>query len=229
MHGGSILEVRLAYGRVAEGTAHYDERYFEWQRPIGEFAGWADLTKFQPHVRPSDTVIDFGCGGGYLLDRLTAANKLGIEPNPSARADAAGKGIAVVGSSEEVPDDFADVVISNHALEHTVDPLGELRRLRAKLKEGGLAIFVVPCEGVSRRWQPDDVNRHLFSWSPMCLGNLFDEAGFAVESAEPLVYRWTPVSNWMVRLGGRRLFDLTCRIYGFFARSLSQVKVVARR
>jgi SAM-dependent methyltransferase len=213
---------------VAEGVAYYDQRYFDWQRSLGEFGGWADLSKFQQHIRPTDAVVDFGCGGGYLLKRLRAGDRLGVEPNPAARAEAEAQGVATVESAADVPDGFADVVISNHALEHTLDPLGEVRTLRHKLKPGGLAVFVVPCEGVSRRWKPGDVNQHLFSWSPMCIGNLFAEAGFEVEYAEPLLHRWSRISRPAVRIGGRPLFDLTSRIHGYLRRSLSQAKVVAR-
>jgi SAM-dependent methyltransferase len=214
---------------VLEASDHYDDQYFVWQRSIGEFAGWADLPKFQPHLRETDAVVDFGCGGGYLLSRLRAADKIGVEPNPSARQVAQSHGFPVVASPDELADGLADVIISNHALEHVREPLRELERLRMKLKQGGLAVFVVPCEGARQRWRPDDVNHHLYSWCPMSIGNLFTEAGFTVQSSDPLIYRWTPISNRIAQYGGRRAFDLSCRIYGHLKRSLSQAKVVARR
>ena len=220
---------RAAPRSVLEASAHYDDQYFAWQRAIGEFAGWADLPKFEPHVRETDTVVDFGCGGGYLLSRLQAAEKIGVEPNASARQAALEHGFAVVSSPSELPDGLADVIISNHALEHVREPLRELERLREKLKPNGLAVFVVPCEGVRQRWWPHDVNHHLYSWCPMSIGNLFTEAGFTVQSSEPYIYRWTPISDRIARYGGRRIFDLSCRLYGHLKPSLSQAKVVARR
>jgi len=27
-------------------SSHYDDQYFDWQAPIGEFGGWANQTKF---------------------------------------------------------------------------------------------------------------------------------------------------------------------------------------
>ena len=44
-------------------TQHYDAAYFDWQRPIGEFGEWLNLTKFSPYISESDDVLDFGCGG----------------------------------------------------------------------------------------------------------------------------------------------------------------------
>jgi len=51
----------------------------------------------------------------------------------------------------------ADVIISNHALEHTLHPLQELEALLPKLKPGGKVVFVVPCESIARKHKPDDI------------------------------------------------------------------------
>jgi hypothetical protein len=37
--------------------------YFEWQSPIGEFGGRANLGKFAPWIPGGSTVLDVGCGG----------------------------------------------------------------------------------------------------------------------------------------------------------------------
>ena len=31
-------------------SAHYDKNYFDWQAPIGEFAGWANQSKFSSYI-----------------------------------------------------------------------------------------------------------------------------------------------------------------------------------
>ena len=54
---------------------HYDDKYFVWQASIGEFSGWADLPKFKNYISKTDDVLDFGCGGGYLLKRLDVRKK----------------------------------------------------------------------------------------------------------------------------------------------------------
>src|ERR1039458_10189799 len=92
---------------------HYDAEYFGWQRSIGQFSAKANLFKFQPHVKPTDRVVDFGCGGAYLLAALECAERRGIEVNPIARSEAARIGVECFASAEDLPDEWADVVISN--------------------------------------------------------------------------------------------------------------------
>jgi 2-polyprenyl-3-methyl-5-hydroxy-6-metoxy-1,4-benzoquinol methylase len=65
-------------------SAYYDAEYFDWQKNIGAFGGWANAFMFGPSVAKDDTVIDFGCGGGFLLKNLDCKNKIGIEPNAEA-------------------------------------------------------------------------------------------------------------------------------------------------
>ncbi len=213
---------------VLSSTAkHYDKQYFAWQASIGEFGGWANLTKFQRYVRPDHNVLDFGCGGGYLLKNTDCRGKMGIDISAHARDEARNNGIETHENVSGVPDGWADVIISNNALEHTTNPLQELRALHPKLKPGGRIVFVVPCESVSYEYQPGDVNHHLFSWSPMCLGNLFTDAGFVVKESKPYIHKWPRRYRTIARYGGRFWFELCCRIYGHLERSWFQVRVVA--
>jgi hypothetical protein len=64
---------------------HYDADYFSWQKNIGTFGGWANLTKFADYIKHTDNVLEFGAGGGYLLANVVCAAKIGVEINPSAR------------------------------------------------------------------------------------------------------------------------------------------------
>jgi len=186
------------------------------------------LPKFQPLVSPNDTVIDFGCGGGYLLKRLMCAKKVGVEVNPSAAAVARENGVEVYEKIDDVPNDYVDVAISNNALEHTLQPLAELRELRTKIRPGGRIIFVVPCESISYSYTMGDINHHLYSWSPMCIGNLFSEAGFEVIESKPYIHKWPPFYRKIAKYGGRTLFELSCRIYGRLARTWFQVRIIGR-
>ena len=127
-------------------SQHYDANYFDWQNDIGKFGGWANQTKFLDFLKPNSTIIDFGCGGGFLLSAIEAKRKIGIEVNEVAATEAAKHGLEVFSSTLDVPDAIADFIISNNALEHTLRPLDELKALLPKLKPGGLCIFVVPCE-----------------------------------------------------------------------------------
>lgn len=208
---------------------HYDREYFAWQASIGEFGGWANQTKFVDYISSDDKVLDFGCGGGYLLKNINCRKRIGVEPNQAAAEIAAQNGLEVFKSVAEVPDDYVDVIISNNALEHTLHPLKELRSLRDKLKTVGKIIFVVPCESISRSYKANDINHHLYSWSPSCIGNLFAEAGYSVVESKAYIHKWPPKYRTVAKLGGRKLFEFGCRIYGQIARDWFQVRIIAEK
>jgi SAM-dependent methyltransferase len=210
-------------------SKHYDEKYFDWQSSMGEFGGWANQTMFIDFVGANSDILDFGCGGGFLLGGLRCHKKVGFEINPSAAEIARSKGIEVFDSAAKVPDDYVDTIISDNALEHTLLPLEELKMLHKKLRKGGKIIFVVPCESISYRYKPKDINHHLYSWSPMCIGNLFTEAGFTVIESKQYIHKWPPKYRLIAKLGGRNVFEIACRIYGRIERSWFQVRVIAEK
>lgn len=210
-------------------SKHYDPQYFSWQSSIGEFGGWANLTKFIEFIKDSDDVMDFGCGGGYLLKNIKCHRKIGVEINPSAAEVAQHNGIEVYSSTLQVPDDYVNVIISNNALEHSLHPLYEIKTLYSKLRQGGKIIIIVPCESIYYTYKANDINHHLYSWSPMCIGNLFSEAGYTVIESKPYIHKWPPYYRQLARFGGRKIFELACRVYGRIERSWFQVRVVAKK
>lgn len=213
-------------------SQYYDNDYFDWQKNIGAFGGWANSSKFSKSLSKEDVVVDFGCGGGFLLNKLECAIKIGIEPNASASQTIQGNGVRHFQSTAEaiasLGEESVDAIISNHALEHTLNPLQELKDLRRLLKAGGLIHFYVPCDSINYKYNPSDINYHLFSWSPQNLGNLFHEAGFEVLHSKAYIHKWPPFYRYLARLG-RPVFDLFCRIYARFERSWFQVEVIGKK
>ncbi len=211
-------------------SEHYDAQYFEWQKSIGSFGGWANSYKFQGTIKPNDTVIDFGCGGGFLLANLQCGRRIGIEPNDSAGAEATRNGVTrfenPAAALAQLGEHVADVIISNHALEHTLNPLEEITSLKRLLKPGGTIHFFVPCDSVDYLYDPKDVNYHLFSWSPQNLGNLFYEAGYKIVHAKPYKHKWPPFYRHFSHLGWP-MFNLLCKLYGRISRNWVQVEVYA--
>jgi SAM-dependent methyltransferase len=217
--------------------SHYGAEYFKYQFEIGRFGGWANVTKFSKYIRPTMKVADFGCGCGYLLANINCKEKLGVEINPVARAEAERSGIRTVAFTSDIEDGWADVIVSNHALEHCRHPLQELQALLPKLVPGGFAVFVVPCEAIKSRYKRSDPDHELYSWSPMTLANLFAEAGFTVVESKAYIHHWPPrfIPRLLRSVGGRWLFEAGCRIYGALTylnlspALFSQVRVVAKR
>ena len=111
-------------------SSHYDKKYFDWQAPIGEFGGWANQTKFVENISDDSKVLDFGCGSGFLLKDIKCSMKVGVDVNQMAAEIARKSGIEVFGCVAEISDNYVNIIISNNALEHTLQPLEELRLLR---------------------------------------------------------------------------------------------------
>lgn len=172
------------------GAEYYDDCYFEWQKRMGEFGAKIKAKMFEKYICPTDTVVEYGSGGGYLLNQINAKTKIGIEINASARKNAEMLGIYSVSTSEEIDDEYADIIISTSVLEHVESPLIELKKLYRILKGNGKIVFHVPNESCDTEYQRSEVNNHLYTWNCLNLGNLFKAAGFFVYSVEKVQEVW---------------------------------------
>jgi SAM-dependent methyltransferase len=206
----------------------YDDKYFDWQKRMGEFGGIVNQDKFTPFITNNDAVLEFGSGGGYLLKNINCKEKIGIEINPSARGNAEDLGLQVFGDIADVPDNFADVVISNHVLEHVNNPVKTLQDLYSKIKVDGKLIFVVPHEKASQDWKPSDINQHLYTWNPMTLGNLFHRAGYEIVCVERIRHKWPPKFAAIYTICGDKVFNWACIIAAIVTNTV-QIRVVARK
>lgn len=213
---------------IPEADTYYGDQYFAYQATIGKFGGWANRPKFEDFLAQDLAVLDFGCGGGYLLAGFDVRLKAGVEVNLEAAAVARSNGLNVYGSVAEVPVETFDVVISNHALEHVECPLSVLRTLKEALVPGGKMVCVVPSESVTHKYSPHDINQHLYTWSPMALGNLFERAGLHVLESVAYRHAWPPGYRRWAKFG-RPTFDFACRVYGALSTRVSQCRVVAER
>lgn len=219
----------MAEPRVGQ---HYSgtrgEEYLDYQRRFGELGAELNLFKFEGHVSSGDDVVDFGCGIGALLERLPAASRTGVEVSESARREAQARRLHVVASTSELEGGSADVVISNHALEHTLAPLDELRGLGRILRPGGKLVLWLPVDDWRAQRQPkSDPNHHLYTWTPLLLANLLEEAGFTVEECRVVTHAWPPYTARLARLP-RPIFDLIARFWATVRRR-RQVMAVARK
>jgi SAM-dependent methyltransferase len=195
---------------------HYGKRYYTWQKRLGEFGGTIDLWKFEKSISESDVVLDFGCGGGYILENLKCKGKYGIEINPNAIAEAKSKKIIIYKKIGQIPSNLRfDKIISHHALEHTNDPFGVLKDLRKYLKENGTMIMVVPIDDwrIQKQYDKKDINQHLFAWTPLVLCNLFSTAGYKIKEVKIITHAWIPFSDFFYPLLPKFIYFLLCKIW----------------
>jgi SAM-dependent methyltransferase len=212
---------------------HYDSKYYEYQKDAGVFGGFMNQIFFQEYINPNDKVLDFGCRGGFLLKNLDCKKRIGIEINPAAAEVARENGIEIYLSVDDVLDSYVDTIISCHALEHTFYPLKEMQGLYNKLKKGGKAIIVVPCESIRWKFKKNDVDQYLYTWSPMSIGNIIALAGFNIIESKPYYYgwflgHWNSVRSIIVKLFGWKGYHFCCKLRGYLG-PLYQVRVIATK
>jgi SAM-dependent methyltransferase len=204
--------------------------YGSWQLTALSEMGIETSRRFQPWVRPQDVVLDFGCGGGSLLVALSCSERIGMEPNSMPRQEARTKITTVVESLRELDDNRVDVIVSNHALEHSLRPFDDLRELHRICRPGGSIVIITPADNWPReRWtRKGDKNHHLYTWTPLLLGNLMSEAGFRVQSSEILNHAYPKGVRALWRALPTTIFDFTCRVWSALTLQ-RQVRVIARK
>ncbi|MBD5489836.1 MAG: methyltransferase domain-containing protein [Lachnospiraceae bacterium] len=206
-----ISDTQIDFGG---GEEYYDAAYFEYYKKIGEFGGRVAARTFAPYVDENMTIVDFGSGGGYVLANLKAKEKVGIEINDIAREVAQQIGIKSVKYISDLPDEYADVIISNGALEHVENPFGIIKELRNKLKENGYIVFCVPNESCETEYCRSEVNNHLYTWNCLNLGNLFKAAGYFVHLVVRTQSRWPRAYSEIAQEVSQELFDELCSLRG---------------
>lgn len=206
------------------------EEYFRWQRTLGSVGAVIDAKTFQKHINQSDCVLDFGCGGGFTLKNLSCGRRLGVEINPAARLVANENGVECFPDLSEVPSGIADVVISNHAIEHVPSPLAVLTDLKRVLKPNGTLVVKLPIDDwrAQRRFDPNDINCHLYTWTPQLLFNCLKVSGFDKDSIEikVLTNAWFPGFGKAYELLPGFIFDAGCTAFAILKKRRQLIATV---
>ena len=158
-----------------------------------------DLWLYAPFIKKTDRVLDFGCGGGYMLEKIDCNEKYGIDINSQARNEAKKRGIKAYKKLGDLPaGPKFDVIISHHALEHLENPAEVLKSLKKFLKPGGYLIVAVPIDDwrVEKKYDRDDINKHLYTWTPRLLGNLCSQCGYTIKDIGIVERAWVPLSRF---------------------------------
>lgn len=193
------------------------------------------LERYAPR-RPA-ALLDVGCGAGAFLGYARARGWTVAGTDVRVTDEARRHGGRLW--QGQLPDiDFGgarfDAVRLNHVLEHTPDPLRELRRARRLVAAGGVLLVGVPnVAGLSirakswqsrlglkrRRWKHYGALHHFWFFTPATLAALVAAAGFAVAHWEtpaedrPGRSRWTRAlvggALEVARMGG--ILDLYAR------------------
>ena len=159
------------YKRIAE-----NEKYYELLSEYSKF----NLFE-QKKIINYCKVLDFGAGLGYVTAGLGKCKVDYYDPSPIARDFLLDKGFKVYKSIQEINPDSYDIIVSSHALEHSLNPYTDLLLFRSFLNEKGKLILVLPIEKIpGQSTFKNDDNKHFFCWNFQTISNLLIEAGYEV-------------------------------------------------
>jgi len=161
-------------------------------------------------------VLEIGSATGTMLSifKENEWEVLGIEPSQSSKV-ARKRGIKTKSTTFEkakLPNNYYDVVIINHTLEHVNDPLGTLIKVRGVLAKGGIVYIDVPnfaslaSRLAGNNWKYLLPEEHVHQFEPETLVKLVEKAGFNVfwqktwsgifDVANPLEHTWYRLINF---------------------------------
>src|SRR6185437_280111 len=153
---------------------------------------WQILTRsfFSSWIRPTDTVLDLGCGYGEFSNNIVAGKKFAMDLNPSAESFLSSDVELLQQDCSQpwpIPDQTLDVVFTSNFLEHLREKpaleatVGEAFRC---LKSGGTFIALGPNIKflADKYW---DFFDHYIALTELSLAEALTMIGFQVEEKIP--------------------------------------------
>jgi 2-polyprenyl-3-methyl-5-hydroxy-6-metoxy-1,4-benzoquinol methylase len=187
------------------------EGYYRHPRP--------EMMRYVP--KTARRVLELGCAEGAFaaaVKEYTGAEVWGIELNEDAarRAGAVIDHVLVGDAGEriaELPDSYFDAVVCNDVLEHLVDPLAILTRLRPKLNPDGVVVASIPnvrylpalSKIVFRKDFPQDDfgifdRTHLRFFTRKSIVRMFANAGYTVHKIKGINFWCGPLGAIVIPL-----------------------------
>jgi 2-polyprenyl-3-methyl-5-hydroxy-6-metoxy-1,4-benzoquinol methylase len=137
------------------------------------------MQKLLPYVEGSKTILDAGCGSGWLcecfkqaLDASVVSVDIRKTPLKSNKNNPVQMDIRHLGFTETF-----DVVIAKDIIEHLVDPASAMREFASVLKPNGKIYIDCPPPGVPYFW---DDYEHVRPYTKNSLAYLLDDTGFEI-------------------------------------------------
>jgi len=136
-------------------------------------------------------VLEIGCATGVMLEIFKKADweVWGVEPSGSSLL-AEKKGIKVLNTTFDTADlqeDYFDLVIMNHTLEHLKNPLSAVKKANSLLKKGGVIFIDVPNFGslssrlLGKNWPYILPEEHDHHFTYVTVSRLLTKGGFRVK------------------------------------------------
>jgi SAM-dependent methyltransferase len=141
-------------------------------------------------------LLEIGCATGKFLSAVQQKGWeiWGVEFNRHAACAAAKRlgSTVLAGGFEEaqLPERHFDVICLFHVIEHMIDPLATVRKIRGLLRQNGRILLECPDFGsgnarkLGPRWRMVIPKEHLYYFDECSLRRLLEQAGFRVEKVQ---------------------------------------------
>jgi SAM-dependent methyltransferase len=174
-------------------TGHLSDIFFRLLlKPIGRVVvGYPDYliqSSLDLGITRQSAILDVGAGAGATLEALRHfgfRRLTGVDPFLE-RDIVRENGIRLLKQSIDDLEGQFDLILANHSLEHTSEPVQTLKAMHRLLKPGHYAIIRMPV--LSRAWRLFGVNwvqldapRHLFLFTVTTFSRLARDSGFEVK------------------------------------------------
>ena len=219
---GAGDDLQLIYRKRFEETG-LDYRGRVWDVLVRDF--------WQRFVKPTDTVLDLGCGYGEFINRIQAARKFAMDLNPDTARQLGGRVTFLQQDCAQrwmLPNDSLDVVFTSNFFEHlsSKNALDEtVREARRCLRPGGRLIAMGPnaARVGGAYWHFWD---HHLALTEQSLRELMLLHGLEVEQSLPAFLPYTMVNQPHYPLAFLRVYLRLTWAWRFFG---GQFLVVARK
>ena len=134
--------------------------------------------KYFSNIPKETKILEFGCGLGQ--DIYLFPNGVGYDISQYCLDLCKKRGIKVIHDLDEIEDKSFDIVYSAHTLEHVINPHEVILQMKAKLKDNGKLMLILPTERLRKASFELDTNQHLYSWNFRTINNLLIKSGFDI-------------------------------------------------
>ena len=139
--------------------------------------------KLEPYINADASILEYGVGYGWNLRSLPNRIKVGFDLATHLSTEIEKSGISFVSDTSQLQDESFDIVICHHVLEHVSNPSEVLQEIKRLLKTNGKLLLFVPYEKekIYHHYNPNEPNKHIFSWNVQTLGKLVELSELSVK------------------------------------------------
>jgi len=183
------------------------------------------------YINSPKKVLDIGCSNGVFLDLFKSSETWGVEPSRIVQSTqrlhhGVGKVHRIINTRFEnakLPENYFDLVIMNHTLEHVKDADFVLTKIYKLLRKNGILFIDVPNAGglgskiMGDKWAYKLSDEHNYQFTRASLSKKLKDSGFKIihwesrsglfELANPLLDLWQSLITFKKRFIFNILFS----------------------